>query len=691
MIEIILNELDLTLELPEVIDPLSIDMDGSTSGLDLQVPEDFGTPELIVSEWGLLDLDLLGFPYYGKSAYELAQQQGYLGNLDEWLLSLKGEDGDDGLPGVPGILGPEFDEFNIQILQSVQNASGSALSSAQILAQVQAFADETEIYAASTLTLTTQAEVYRNETGQWADAVAQLRIEAEAFANDSGEYANAASQSQVAAQTSSANAELSSTQAVTAFTGANAAAASAIDSASAAVEARNSADDSAAASFLSQSTASSYADDARTDANAARISQIAASAARDDSQIIADAIIIDRDTVNSYVTDVEAFAEASRVSSLSANASYEAADISANASLTHSQNASASATAAGNSASAANNHRIAASTSAGEAVVSRNEAVTARGGAVLAESNSLTHAQNSGGYATAAAGHRDQAEIYMNEAGQAVEGFASRLELVEVDMNGVNGRVTQVSNVAVNAQNRVLASVSVLLDVNGYVSGWRSENNGYTGTMTIYGTSLKLVDPNGGAPFSPFSVIGNNAYFNANVQINGNLIVNGTLIGNNALQNGSVTNTVAQTWTNTLSAGGGQYIQGMELNIATIGGKVRIDWSAYFYADNTSGADSSVQVIVRRLNNNNGSYVDLMNASVATVPANNTYNVYGPGNTLTDSTVKVPGYLKTTISSFQIDNAPAGNWQYIIYMISTHTPLSILQRSLSVTENKTQQ
>lgn len=38
----------------------------------------------------------------GKSAYELAQEQGYKGTLAQWLESLKGEDGEDGEDGEPG-------------------------------------------------------------------------------------------------------------------------------------------------------------------------------------------------------------------------------------------------------------------------------------------------------------------------------------------------------------------------------------------------------------------------------------------------------------------------------------------------------------------------------------------------------------------------------------------------------------
>ncbi len=43
----------------------------------------------------------------GKSAYELAVEQGFQGTLDEWLESLKGKDGSDGKDGIDGINGTD--------------------------------------------------------------------------------------------------------------------------------------------------------------------------------------------------------------------------------------------------------------------------------------------------------------------------------------------------------------------------------------------------------------------------------------------------------------------------------------------------------------------------------------------------------------------------------------------------------
>lgn len=55
----------------------------------------------------------------GKSAYELAVQEGYVGTLDEWIASLKGEKGDKGDKGDKGNTG----EQGIQGIQGVNGLS----------------------------------------------------------------------------------------------------------------------------------------------------------------------------------------------------------------------------------------------------------------------------------------------------------------------------------------------------------------------------------------------------------------------------------------------------------------------------------------------------------------------------------------------------------------------------------------
>lgn len=45
----------------------------------------------------------------GKSAYEVAVEEGFVGTVDEWLVSLKGAKGATGAAGVAGPAGPKGD------------------------------------------------------------------------------------------------------------------------------------------------------------------------------------------------------------------------------------------------------------------------------------------------------------------------------------------------------------------------------------------------------------------------------------------------------------------------------------------------------------------------------------------------------------------------------------------------------
>lgn len=71
----------------------------------------------------------------GKSAYEVAVENGYEGTVEEWLESLKGEPGKDGEPGQPGhtpVKGVDYftaadkAEFVQDVLEALPAAEGVA-------------------------------------------------------------------------------------------------------------------------------------------------------------------------------------------------------------------------------------------------------------------------------------------------------------------------------------------------------------------------------------------------------------------------------------------------------------------------------------------------------------------------------------------------------------------------------------
>lgn len=545
MIEITLSELDISLETTEVPD-FTLSLEESSGDVALQGPLDFGQPSLEPSEWGTIDLDLLGFPYHGLSAYEVALGEGFVGTKAEWLASLVGP---------PGTLSPEGLDAVARAEAAAQTAAGHANASAGSVAQAAAYSGVAGEWAAASLEHQAQALAYRDATGQIAAAVAVIRQEAEAYATDAGSYANAAIIAKVAAETERAQAAIARQQAVNAATTAQGSAASASDNAIMAVNARNLADDAADAAVLSESAAATYADNARVEAEASRNSQISATAAKDEAQITAAAVVIDKATVSGYVTDAAAQAEAARLQKVAAEAANAQAGTRAAAALQSQQTATAQADLAGQKATAADGFRATAATKAGEAVISAQQAAQsvadASGQRVLAEAArdiSVTARNASQGYASASAGYRDTAQIYADTSGQIYGVLSGRVDAFGVRLGTAEGNITTANNIAVDALGKVNATVGVTLNANGYVSGTRLSNNGVTSSFTVIGDQFYLVNPNNGSPFRPFVVDGNQVTFNANVRINGVLIIDGT-IETPRLANNSVTiiDSVTQT------------------------------------------------------------------------------------------------------------------------------------------------
>lgn len=63
----------------------------------------------------------VGLP--GKSAYEVAQESGFIGTKEEWLASLKGEKGDKGEDGKQGPEGPPGEKGDPGETPTIQNAT----------------------------------------------------------------------------------------------------------------------------------------------------------------------------------------------------------------------------------------------------------------------------------------------------------------------------------------------------------------------------------------------------------------------------------------------------------------------------------------------------------------------------------------------------------------------------------------
>ena len=80
----------------------------------------------------------------------------------------------------------------------------------------------------------------------------------------------------------------------------------------------------------------------------------------------------------------------------------------------------------------------------------------------------------------------------------------------------------------------LMAKYGVTLNVNGYITGWATNNDGETGTFVILADKFAVVDPSGDpgeTEYSPFEIDNGQINMTGAVKINGSLMVNGTLVG----------------------------------------------------------------------------------------------------------------------------------------------------------------
>ena len=431
MIDIQLSELDLSLEVAG-IDDLDVILD-EKSTVGIQGPILFG-PNPTALDYGQLDLDLLGFPYQGNSAYQIAVSEGFTGTVAEWLASL---------------VGPESP--NAAVAQAASAAAALSATSAQNhanaaeLSKTQAAASATQAAASATSAANSSAQslVHRTAAENVAIAVALLEQQTEAHVTDAEQFATASQVSRVAAETARSAAEASETSAATSATSATASAASATNSATLAVNAQTAAGNSAAAALLSESAASSYADDSLSSANASQISQIAATASREEAEIAASAAVLHRNSAEAYANDAGSSASAAAISATEASTGAGDAGASATA-------AAASAAAALNSANTAISEALAAATSAIDALSSSNSAAT--------------YATDSSDSATTAAGHASDASLSASAAATSASDADSSSTAASGYANTASTHATDSENSAIAANASAVSAASSFND-----------------------------------------------------------------------------------------------------------------------------------------------------------------------------------------------------------------------------------
>ncbi len=104
----------------------------------------------------------------GKSAYEIAVAQGFVGTESEWLASLKGEQGDPGDPFT-------YDDFTPEQIKELQRPAAEAIEAANIATETANQAAQTASNAAIKATEATQLA---NQAASKASTAAQTATEA---------------------------------------------------------------------------------------------------------------------------------------------------------------------------------------------------------------------------------------------------------------------------------------------------------------------------------------------------------------------------------------------------------------------------------------------------------------------------------------------------------------------------------
>lgn len=85
--------------------------------------------------------------------------------------------------------------------------------------------------------------------------------------------------------------------------------------------------------------------------------------------------------------------------------------------------------------------------------------------------------------------------------------LSTKLTTIENTLGTQTASIETLNEVLIDPSGATVRSV-LKLDVNGNISGMIATNNGQTSSVAFLTNSFKIVDPNGGAPYTPFSVAG---------------------------------------------------------------------------------------------------------------------------------------------------------------------------------------
>jgi hypothetical protein len=243
---------------------------------------------------------------------------------------------------------------------------------------------------------------------------------------------------------------------------------------------------------------------------------------------------------------------------------------------------------------------------------------------------------------------------------------ASVVEAIEARVGDNEASITTVSAVAADAQDKVLAVVSVLLDVNNRIAGYRIVSDGTTSTFDIEADAFRVF--NGTSDEPVFQVTGGQVFVGNDKVATASMVANAVTLGAVATTAGALTHAGA----------GWEQIQ--SLTLTTTGRKCRVDVS--FFQEATYVTDPDVECRIVR-----GSSV-IFEGIVGRTSLPETKNVRIGGVLDADYEVDIPGRLAATASFFVEDTPAAGTHTWSLQVNAPGSSLVVRQRGLSVTELK---
>lgn len=259
------------------------------------------------------------------------------------------------------------------------------------------------------------------------------------------------------------------------------------------------------------------------------------------------------------------------------------------------------------------------------------------------------------------------------EIGDGDTALAQQITTLQTSVAGNTASVTQIAE----SVDGLEARAGLILDVNGYVTGWALNNDGAQGDMVFYTDTFRLVEPGDDQPVEFFTVTPEG------IRLRGDLVVEGSIttagIADNAVTSGNSSFIAGATAVGTTA------VQVASVVLTTTGGDVRVDFSgSYEHFNAASNVAIAVSFTVKR------DSTIIASGQYCSVPATTIVEISqdgSPGTIIGEATV--PGAVNGTFPIFVVDTtAPAGEHTYSVELVSATGSGLIQSRRMIATEFK---